>query len=285
MPSLFFCPYSQTSSLPNADKPEAKLINTIEAEKPQNEVTELRKKIEEMEWEASRKGYQQLSYLGEMMISLTHEVNNPLGAILLYSELLLKSNVPGQTKKDLKVIHGEARRAVQSVNDLLYFYSAAIPELHQTNLHNIIKKVLEIRQYTQNVSNIQSSTRLCSTPPIINGDPAQLRHVIMRVVLNAEECMKQQGGGKLVVSTKLLGDRVKLSIANNGPVVPEEQLQRVTQPFLIMKPAEEKTGMELINCHTIIAAHGGNLTAENNRMGGTTFNIDLPVFKEALNLS
>jgi two-component system, NtrC family, sensor kinase len=252
------------------------MVNTAQIEKPQKEATVAGNPVCEMEYQTLRTGYHQLSYLSEMMISLTHEVNNPLGAILLYSELLLKSDVPRGLKKDLKVIHSEARRAVQAITDLLYVYSASVPEMQHTNLNNIIKKVLEIREYTQKVTNIQSSTRLCSTPPIINGDPVQLRHVIMRVILNAEECMKQQGGGKIIISTKAPGGRVRLSITSNGNVPAEEQLQRISQPFLIMKPAQEKTGMELINCHTIINAHGGSLTAENNRLGGVTFNIDLP---------
>ncbi len=220
---------------------------------------------------------QLLASLGEMTAGIAHEVNNPLGGILLFSELMMKSNVSRQMKKDLRVIHGEAKRAARIMTDLLTFSLGAISETRRSNLHRIINKVLEMRRYSQSVHNISVSTNLNKTPVYINCDASQLKHALMHLVLNAEEALQAQGSGHIVITTQKYGEWVRISIADDGPGIAEEHLQHVFHPFYTTKQTGDGTGLGLSTCHGIITTHGGLIHAENNRMGGATFTVELPL--------
>ncbi len=221
---------------------------------------------------------QLLASLGEMTAGIAHEVNNPLGGILLYSELLIKSNASHQIKKDLMVIHGEAKRAARIMTDLLQFCLGSTPEMKRFNLHWLINKVQKMRQYALSVHNISVSTNLHKTAIYVNGDISQLRHVIMHLMLNAEEALRNQNGGNIVITTQKYGEWIRLFIADNGPGIAEENLKRVFHPFFTTKQVGEGgTGFGLSTCHGIITSHGGLIYAENNRMGGASFVVELPL--------
>ncbi len=212
-----------------------------------------------------------------MTAGIAHEVNNPLGGILLFSELMMKSNVSRQMKKDLRVIHGEAKRAARIMTDLLTFSLGTISETRRSNMHRIINKVLEKRRYAQSVQNISVSSNLSKTPIYINCDSSQLKHAFMHLVLNAEEALQKQNGGYIVITTQKYGEWVRVSIADDGPGIAKEHLKNVFHPFFTTKQPGEGTGLGLSTCHDIITTHGGLIQAENNRMGGATFTVELPL--------
>ena len=221
---------------------------------------------------------QLMASLGEMTAGIAHEVNNPLGGILLFSELLARSNVPRQMKRDLKVIHTEAKRAGRIMTDLLNFCTISTPEMRRHNLHQLLNKVLDMRRYTQSVQNIKISTNMHKSGIFVNCNASQLKHVFMHLVLNAEEALQRQGGGNIVVTTRKYGEWVRVTIADDGPGIPNEHLKQVFHPFFSTKEeGEEGTGLGLSTCHGIIASHGGLIYAENNRMGGASFVVELPM--------
>lgn len=220
---------------------------------------------------------QLLASLGEMTAGIAHEVNNPLGGILLFSELMMKSNVPRQMKKDLRVIHGEAKRAARIMTDLLTFSLGSISEKRRSNLHRIINKVLEMRRYSHSVQNISVSTNLNKTPVYINCDSSQLKHAFMHLVLNAEEALQKQSSGHIVITTQKYGEWIRISIADDGPGIAEEHLHHIFHPFYTTKQTGDGTGLGLSTCHGIITTHGGLIHAENNKMGGATFTVELPM--------
>lgn len=235
------------------------------------DITELRKTQEQLQ--QSRL----LASLGEMTAGIAHEVNNPLGSILLYSELLISSEVPSQTRKDLKVIHEEAKRAAKIMTDLLIYGRRTKSQMRHLNLHNPLKKVLEMRRYEQRVQNIAVLTNLQDEPLYINGDSSQVMQVFMNLVLNAEESLRESKGGNIVITTQTAGEWARILIADDGIGIPQEDLNQVFYPFFTTKRVGEGTGLGLSTCYGIITGHNGLIRAENNEMGGATFTVELPL--------
>ncbi len=220
---------------------------------------------------------QLLASLGEMTAGIAHEVNNPLSSVLLYSELLMGSDVPSQIKKDLKVIHDEAKRAAMIMTDLLTYSRRVESQMRRLNLHGILKKVLDMRRYEEKVQNITVSANLLDGPLYVKGDSAHLMQVFMNLILNAEEALREGNGGNIIITTQIDREWGKVSVADDGTGIPEENLERVFYPFFTTKQVGEGTGLGLSVCYGIVTAHGGLIHAENNKMGGATFTVELPL--------
>ncbi len=216
-----------------------------------------------------------LASLGKMTAGIAHEVNNPLGSILLFSEMMMKTEVSPGVKKDLKVIHDEARRAVKVMSDLLTYSLHSKQNIEKTEFREIIDKVLDMRLYAQTVRNI-SVTRIFPDEPVyVLGDKSQLIQVIMNVVLNAEEAM-EESGGNIFITLKNVDTWVKVFISDDGIGIPEEKLSQIFYPFYTTKGIGEGTGLGLSTCYGIVTSHGGLIKALNNEMGGATIIIELP---------
>ncbi len=235
------------------------------------DITE-RKKMEEQ-----LKQSQLLASLGEMTAGIAHEVGNPLGSVLLYSELMIASDIPAQARKDLNVIHSEAKRATKVMTDLLAYGRRVKPQMRRLDLHKILKRVLKMRRYRQKVQNITAFICLHADPLYVKGDSAQLMQVFMNLILNAEEAIKQADGGNIAITTKVDGEWAKVSIADNGAGIPQKNLSHVFYPFFTTKSVGQGTGLGLSMCYGIVAGHNGLIRAENNDMGGATFTVELPL--------
>ncbi|MFC2039162.1 sensor histidine kinase [Chloroflexota bacterium] len=222
---------------------------------------------------------QLLSSLGKMTAGIAHEVNNPLGSILLYSELLLTSDLPLQAKKDLRVIHDESKRAAKVMTALLTYSRRLKPQMRRLNLNTVLKKALAMREYEQKVQNIAVSANLIEKSIHVNGDSSQLMQVFINILLNAEEALAEYNSGKIMISTRIEGSRVLVSMADNGIGIPQKMLKQVFFPFYTTKTVGDGTGLGLSTCYGIIATHSGLIYAENNDTGGTTVIVDLPLAK------
>lgn len=217
-----------------------------------------------------------LASLGKMTAGIAHEVNNPLGSILLYSELMMKSDLPAGAKKDLKVIHDEAKRAARVMSDLLTYSLRGSNNIHRIDLHQVLTKVMDMRLYTQTVRNIDVSINLTDDPLYIYGDKSQLSQVFMNIMLNAEEALDDTSGGTIYVETDSNDKWAKVSISDDGTGIPEENLSQVFYPFYTTKDIGEGTGLGLSTCYGIVTSHGGLIHAENNQKGGATIVVELP---------
>jgi PAS domain S-box-containing protein len=237
------------------------------------DVTELRKAQEQLQHS------QLLASLGEMTAGIAHEVNNPLGSILLYSELLMVGDAPRPLKRDLKVIHDEAKRAARIMTDLLTYSRRMGSQGRRLDLHKIVKKVIEMRRYAQMVRNIKIAVDLHDEPLHVTGNSSQLTQLLMNLMLNAEEALEESNGGSISITTRLDDDWAKISVADNGPGIPQENLQQIFYPFYTTKPTGKGTGLGLSTCYGIVTAHKGLIHAERNEMGGATFVVELPLAK------
>lgn len=230
---------------------------------------------EKMKMTEQIKQTQVLASLGSMTTAIAHEVNNPLGSILLLSELLLKDDKISHIKKDLMIIHNEAKRAAKIMSILLTYKNNHVTNNRRLNLTRIIRKVLDIRQYGRKVSNINLYTNLPETTVYVKGNSSQLAQVFMNILINAEEAVKAKKAGRINVDVTNDQEWIKVSVSDNGTGIPDENFEKIFLPFFTTKKGG--TGFGLSTCYQIVTAHNGLIHAENNEMGGVTVTIELPV--------
>lgn len=247
---------------------ENRLLGMVEDYK---DITELRKAQEHLQHS------QVLASLGEMTAGIAHEVNNPLSSILLYSELLVATDIEPRVRKDLRIIHDEAKRATQVMTDLLAYSRKVKPQTRRLDVHKILKKLVSMRRYAQKVQNITLETDFQPAPLHVSGDSTQLRQLFINLVLNAEEAVKECAERRIKISTWTEGDWVKIAIADTGPGIPKENLKQIFYPFFTTKDTGEGTGLGLSTCYGIVTNHHGLIVARNNPDGGATFVVDLPI--------
>jgi signal transduction histidine kinase/CheY-like chemotaxis protein len=219
--------------------------------------------------------------LGQLISGIVHELNNPLTAILGFSQLLVDkaaSYNAEEHKRYVDYINKEALRATDITSRLLTFARAGRPEKRPANVNEIIKTVLELRQYEQKVNNIRVNSHLTSDLPQVMADVSQFQQVFLNIIVNAEYFMKNaHGGGTLTITSERVGDIVRVSFADDGLGIAEEDSKHLFEPFFTTKRPGEGTGLGLSICYGIVTGHNGHIYATNNSEGGATFVIELPL--------
>ncbi|MEE8354041.1 MAG: PAS domain S-box protein [Dehalococcoidales bacterium] len=235
------------------------------------DITELRKTQEQL-------GHSELlASLGKMTAGIAHEVNNPLGSVLLYSEMIMTGDVPAQIRQDLKVIHDEAKRAARIVTDLLTYARRTKPQATRLDLRRVIERVLHLRRYAQKVSNVDVTVDVPDEAVTVKGDSSQLAQLFMNLVLNAEEAVRENNGGTISIVARTDRQWARVAISDDGPGIARENLNQVFYPFFTTKPIGQGTGLGLSTCYGIATDHHGLIRAENNDSGGATFIVELPL--------
>jgi PAS domain S-box-containing protein len=219
-----------------------------------------------------------LASLGELAAGTAHELNNPLTSVIGFSQLLMEKDIPDDVREDVKLICNEAQRAAGVTKNLLTFARKHAPVKQLTQINNVIEDVLKLRAYEQKVNSIEGKKRLAPDLPEIMVDYSQMQQVFINIIINAEYFMSlAHNKGTLTITTKKHNNSVMISIADDGPGIPEENLSRIFDPFFTTKEAGKGTGLGLSICHGIVAEHGGQIYAKSQLGKGATFVVELPI--------
>ncbi|MFC2060370.1 nitrogen regulation protein NR(II) [Chloroflexota bacterium] len=221
-----------------------------------------------------------LASIGELTSGIAHELNNPLSNVIGFSGLLLKRDLPADIEADLNVISSEAERAARIVDNLLTFARKQPEDKSPIDVNKIMEKTLELRTHEQKINDIQIVTRFTPGLPEIMGNDFQLRQVFLNIIMNAQFFMiEAHGKGMLTISTERAGDFIRISFTDDGPGIPRENVALIFNPFFTTKEVGKGTGLGLSICYGIVTEHGGRIWAEIKPGEGTTFIIELPVYK------
>ncbi|MBA7635115.1 Sporulation kinase E [subsurface metagenome] len=232
-----------------------------------------RKKMEEQLIVTDR-----LASIGELASGIAHELNNPLTGIIGFSELLLNKDIPEDVREDLQVINREAKRTSQVVKNLLTFARKHETTKQLVDINQAIKSVLDLRAYEQKVHNIAIVTNFDPELPEITADIFRLQQVFVNIIINAEYFMVQSHGrGTITITTKVKGNTILASFADDGPGIKKEHLRHLFDPFFTTKEVGKGTGLGLSICHGIVTEHGGQIHAESEPGKGATFIVELPI--------
>ena len=218
---------------------------------------------------------EKLASLGQLAAGAAHEINNPLTAILGYSEVLLgDSTTPENTRRVAEKIGDQARRTKALVGKLLSFAQPAPAERTLIDINNVITGALELRRLDLMEKKIQIEVDARPNLPGVRGDSNQLLQVFYNIISNAVDALDEVGGGTLIVRLMRDGANVVVEFSDSGPGIKDPQL--VFDPFYTTKPAGKGTGLGLSICYGVIKEHKGTITCFNRAAGGATFRIELP---------
>ncbi len=206
----------------------------------------------------------------QLAAGAAHEINNRLGNISLYSQILLKKTEDNYTKDKLMVIGDEVNRAAKIVKGMLDFARQSDPKLSRVDINKEIDKVFSIMNPT--LRDIKVNTFL-SPLPLILADSHQIKQVITNLLLNSIQAITENG--EIIVKTRAGNDSVEISISDNGCGIPTENLDKIFDPFFTTK--ERGTGLGLSICSGIIKRHNGSIDVESEVGKGTTFTVKLPM--------
>lgn len=217
---------------------------------------------------------EQLSAIGELAAGVAHEVNNPLAAIALSAELALRQRLPDQVRDDLRTVLREAQRAGDIVRALLRFARQREPVMDLIPVASALDEALALSEDRLARYRVTVTRRIARTPGV-RADRDQLVQVFLNLINNAIDAMKQQGGGTLAVRVRRMRAGVEVAVADTGPGIAPGALARIFDPFFTTKVVDEGTGLGLSLSGSIIARHGGTLTAESTG-AGACFRVTLP---------
>ena len=222
---------------------------------------------------------EKLSGIGEFVAGVAHELNNPLTAVMGFSELLQRAEVNPKQRGFLETIHKSALRCQKIVQSLLSFARRHTPERKLVCVNSLVEAALDILHYQMRTSNIEVITRLQKDLPSAMVDPHQLQQVFLNIINNARQAMEahRTEGSCLRLTTEQCGQMVRVSFQDNGPGIPEENLSRIFDPFFTTKEVGKGTGLGLSLCYGIVHEHGGTIRARSKPGEGATFIIELPL--------
>jgi PAS domain S-box-containing protein len=220
---------------------------------------------------------EKMAAVGQLISGVAHELNNPLTAILGYSELLKsEENIGGRGADYLDKLHKQAQRTHHIVQNLLSFARQRKPEREQTQLNRVVEETLALREYDLRSNHIDVHRDLDPKLPEISADFHQLQQVILNILNNAVDAVLEgERKAEIWVHTSAGKGCVRIAITDNGPGVTNPH--RVFDPFYTTKPVGKGTGLGLSICYGIVKEHGGEIQVRNETSGGATFIVTLPL--------
>ena len=220
---------------------------------------------------------EKVASVGQLAAGVAHEINNPLGTILLFSDIMRKELPPEDPRRnDVKMIIEEATRCKVIVSDLLNFARQNEVLAQATDVNALLKETIDELSIQPVFDGVTVVTEFDPELPSIQADPAQLREVFVNLMTNAAEAM--EGGGSLAVSTETGEDAmIKIAFQDTGCGIPEENLNKIFTPFFTTKPIGKGTGLGLAIVYGIIKMHRGQIYVESEVGVGSTLTVTLPV--------
>ena len=226
---------------------------------------------------------ERLATIGQLAAGVAHEINNPLGGILIYSHLVLENmNDDDPQKENLKKIVNQTTRCKGIVKGLLDFSRQTEPNIENEDINDILKSALDLLEHQTILQNITITKELEQSLPPVLVDKHQIQQVFINIILNAAEAIGEKGNLTIRTSTSEDQRTIKIAITDTGCGIAEEHIERLFEPFFTLKEVGKGTGLGLAISYGIIQQHQGTIAVKSKLGKGTTFTIRLPIVREEL---
>jgi signal transduction histidine kinase len=224
---------------------------------------------------------EKLASLGQLAAGAAHEINNPLTAILGFSDLLADDpSLSDKARGTAAKIREQARRTKTLVGNLLSFARQVPVERTLLDINTVVTNAVQLRNLDMHSDKIKIELELESVLPGVRGDANQLMQVFFNIISNAVDAMEAATGGVLNIKTMRNRGNVVVLFSDSGPGLKEPH--RVFDPFYTTKPVGKGTGLGLSICFGIMQEHGGKIFCYNGQRGGAVFRVELAAVLAAL---
>jgi two-component system, NtrC family, sensor kinase len=218
-----------------------------------------------------------LSSIGQLAAGVAHEVNNPLGMILGYTQLLIRGEEAGtQRYDDLRTIEKHTRTCKTIVERLLNFARSTQTRKEMSHIHGLIEEVLGLLRRTLELDAIVIEKDFDERVPPLLLDREKMRQVFMNLLVNAKHAIAGQGLIKITTRYEERREEVIVQVTDNGSGIKAADLTRIFDPFFTTKPTGEGTGLGLSVSYGIVQDHKGQIAVGSEPGKGTVFTIVLP---------
>jgi two-component system NtrC family sensor kinase len=219
---------------------------------------------------------EKMSAVGQLISGVAHELNNPLTAILGYTQLLESEKLDSRVEEFIVKLRKQAQRTQRIVQNLLSFARQHTPKRIHVDLRSVLEDTIALRDYDLKVNNIAVERDFEPVLPSVVADPHQLEQVYLNIINNAADAMLEGGrGGRLRINIFTENGHVVTSFHDSGPGIFDPK--HVFDPFYTTKGVGKGTGLGLSICYGIVKEHGGEISAENHPSGGALLQVRLPL--------
>lgn len=219
-----------------------------------------------------------LASVGQLAAGVAHEINNPLGLILGYTQLLLREESDAaDIRDDLQTIEKQTRNCKKIVEDLLNFARKSGTYLSEVKVNRALRSVIDVVRSQLELDNIIIQTQLDADLPEISGDTEKLKQVFMNMLINARQAIGKDGNIRITTGIDAEGRSVVIIFQDDGPGIAPDILDNIFDPFFTTKPTGQGTGLGLSVSYGIVEDHQGDIQVSSDVGRGTTFVIRLPI--------
>jgi len=226
---------------------------------------------------------EKLTSIGLLAAGVAHEVNTPLAVISSYSQMLRKQLGPDDSgNKLLEKITKQTFRASEIVNSLLTFSRTNATEFSEVDIRQVIHDTLSLLEHQLKTARIHVDYPPASDNPLMLGNPGKLQQVFLNLFLNAKDAMVD--GGELRIQAGIVDSKVEIVVSDTGTGISRDNVKKIYDPFFTTKSAGKGTGLGLSVSYGIVKEHNGSISVESNLGSGTSFKLEFPLTKKAVNV-
>ena len=223
-----------------------------------------------------------MSSLGRVAAGIAHEIRNPLSGINIYlntlEKLYDKEESLGKVRQILRQLQSASNQIESVIRRVMDFSKPSTPRLVLTDINQPIEEAIALSSVTLRKRGVKIEKDLSEDLTKVHADPQLIEQVILNLITNAAEAMKNVAGAKQIkIASSAEINSILVKISDSGPGVPLNLREKIFDPFYTTKA--ESTGIGLSLCHRIITDHGGSLRVSESRWGGAEFTIKIPIKK------
>jgi len=221
-----------------------------------------------------------MASLGRVAAGIAHEIRNPLSGVNIYLNTLEKIYDKAENHAKVERIFGQIKSASNKIESVIRrvmdFSKPSEPKISEIDINFPIKEAIHLTAITMRKSEIKIEQALAENLPSCYADPNLIEEMVLNLVNNAADAMRNFKGKKeIIITSALINDNIVVKVSDSGPGVPEGIRAKIFDPFYTTK--HDSTGIGLSLCHRIANDHGGTLSMKTSELGGAEFRIEIPI--------